>query len=207
MTLIIKVMKYILLGLLCLSFNSHASVVGISTHPLNDEARVLSAEMTGYMSQRHEVGMGLRYTQEVNRGQLLDLAASGGQDSRGLFLGTGMDFEILHEDVSQPRLSMKPYYQHQKFENDKMNLIGAAPTMRKGFSVNGNEFFPYLAVPTGIKIDSSNDKFDYYASLTLGASMPLPAAGGDKLLVSVETNKDLGASSDYVGVLLSWIWK
>ena len=181
--------------------------MGISTHPLNDEGRVLSAEMTGYMSQRHEVGIGLRYTQEVNRGQILDLAAGGAQDSRGLFLGGGMDFELLREDVSQPRLSLKPYYQYQKFNDFKQYLIGAAPTIRKGFSINGNEFFPYLAVPTGIKIDSATEEFDYYASLTLGASMPLPAAGGDKLLVSVETNKDLGASSDYVGVLLSWIWK
>ncbi len=206
MTLIIKVMKYILLCLLIVSFKSLASVVGISTHPLNDEARVLSAEMTGYMSQRHEVGMGLRYTQELDRGQLLDLVAGGAQESRGLFLGGGMDFEILREDVSQPRLSMKPYYQYQKMDNFKQYLIGAAPTMRKGFSVNGNEFFPYLAVPTGIKVDSSNEKFDYYASLTLGASLPLPAAGGDKLLLSFEGNKDLGASSDYLGVLVSWIW-
>lgn len=200
-------MKYILLSLLFVSLHTQASVVGISTHPLNDEARVLSAEMTGYMSQRHEMGMGLRYTQELQRGQLLDVMAGGAQDSRGLMLGGGMDFEILSEDVSQPRISMKPYYQHQKFEGQKLNLVGAAPTMRKGFSIEGNEFFPYLAVPSGIKIDSTNDEFDYYASLTLGASMPIPAAGGDKLLVSVEGNKDLGASSDYLGVLLSWIWK
>ena len=199
-------MKYFLICLLFISFYSQATVVGISTHPLNEEAKVLSAEMTGYMSQRHEVGMGLRYTQELNPGQLLDLAAGGAQDSRGLFLGGGMDFEILHEDVSQPRVSMKPYYQYQKFDNFKQNMIGAAPTLRKGFSIDGNEFFPYLAVPSGLKIDSASEKFDYYASLTLGASMPLPVAG-DKLLVSVETNKDLGASSDYLGVLLSWVWK
>lgn len=207
MTLIIKVMKYILICLLFVSSLSQASVVGISTHPLNEEAKVLSAEMTGYMSQRHEMGMGLRYTQEINPGQLLDLAVGGGQESRGLSFGGGMDFELLREDVSQPRLSMKPYYQYQKFDEFKQYVVGAAPTMRKGFSVNGNEFFPYLAVPAGIRIDSSNEKFDYYAALTLGASMPIPAAGGDKLLVSVEGNKDLGAAYDSLGVLLSWVWK
>ncbi len=197
----------ILIMLICLCGAASASVIGISTHPLNEEARVLSAEMTGYMSQRHEVGMGVRYTQEVNRGQLLDLTAGGAQDSRGLYLGGGLDMEILHEDVYQPRVSIKPYYQHQKFDQDKMNLIGAAPTIRKGFSIEGNEFFPYLAIPSGIKVDNSNDEFVYYASMTLGGSMPLPAAGGDKLLVSFEANKDLGASSDYMGVLLSWVWK
>ena len=182
-------------------------MVGISTHPLNDEAKVLSAEMTGYMSQRQEVGMGLRYTQELNPGRILDISASGAQNSRGLALGSGMDFELLREDVSQPRVSLKPYYQYLKYEDINQNLIGAAPTIRKGFSIEGNEFFPYLAVPTGIKINSDNQEFDYYASLTMGASMPLPAAGGDKLLVSVEGSKNLGASSDYLGVLLSWVWK
>jgi hypothetical protein len=200
-------MKHILLCLIFVSFYSQASVVGISTHPLNDEAKVLSAEMTGYMSQRQEVGMGLKYTQELNPGRILDISASGAQNSRGLALGSGMDFELLREDVSQPRVSLKPYYQYLKYEDINQNLIGAAPTIRKGFSIEGNEFFPYLAVPTGIKINSDNQEFDYYASLTLGASMPLPAAGGDKLLVSVEGNKNLGASSDYLGVLLSWVWK
>ncbi len=181
--------------------------MGISTHPLNDDAKVLSAEMTGYMSQRQEVGMGLRYTQEVMRGQIFDLSAAGAQNSRGLTLGTGMDFEILREDVSQPRFSLKPYFQYQKFDDLNQNLIGVAPTLRKGFSIEGVEFFPYLAVPTGVKMNSDTQQFDYYASLTIGASAPLAAAGGDKLLVSVETNKNMGASSDYVGVLLSWIWK
>jgi hypothetical protein len=37
--------------------------------------------------------------------------------------------------------------------------------------------------------------------------MPLPVGDGDKLLASVETNKNLGASSDYVSLLLSWVWK
>lgn len=200
-------MKIIILLILAICPALHASIIGISTHPLNDEARVLSAEMTGYMSRRQEVGMGVRYTQEVEQGRLLDFTAGGAQESRGLYLGGGMDFEVLREDVSQPRVSIKPYFQHQKFEDYKANLAGAAPTLRKGFSIQGNEFFPYLALPTGIKIDNSNDEFVYYASLTLGASMPLPAAGGDKLLVSVEGNKDLGASSDYLGVLLSWVWK
>lgn len=199
-------MKYTLILLLLVSFSALASVVGISTHPLNDEARVLSAEMTGYMSQRNEMGMGLRYTQEIDSEKLLDLTASGGQDSRGLIIGGGMDFILLNEDVSQPRVSLKPYFQHQKFENSKDNLIGVAPTLRKGFSIQGNEFFPYLALPSGIKIASENDEFVYYASMTLGASMPFPGADTDKLLLSFEANKDLGASSDYIGCLFSWVW-
>ncbi len=196
-------MKIIILSALFLSLSLEASVIGISTHPLNEQGRVLSAEMTGYMSQRSEMGAGLRYTQEVDQYRILDFTVSGGQDSRGLTLGAGMDFEILSEDVSQPRVSIKPYWQQQKFETESSNLVGAAPTIRKGFSLNGQEFFPYLALPAGMKIDSTTDEFVYYASMTLGASMPLPG----NILLSFEGNKNMGASSDYIGCLVSWIWK
>ncbi len=201
-----KNMKYILIFVLLQSLTGWASVIGISTHPLNEEARVLSAEMTGYMSQRQEMGMGLRYTQEVSDNQLFDVSASGGQNSRALIVGGGMDFKLLSEDVYQPRVSIKPYFQHQKFEDTKSSLIGAAPTLRKGFSANGYEFFPYLAVPTGMKLSNDNDSFVYYAALTFGASMPFPGAGTDKFLLSLEGNRDLGGSSDYLGCLVSWVW-
>lgn len=184
-----------------------ASVMGVSTAPLNDEARVISAEMTGYMSQRNEMGMGLRYTQETSPYRLLDFSVAGAQDSRGLMAGGGMDFELLSEDVNQPRVAIKPYFQYQKFEASTASLIGAAPSIRKGFSINGQEIFPYLAIPSGLKIDSATDEFVYYASMSLGASMPFPGANNDKILLSVEGNKNMGGSSDYVGALVSWMWK
>lgn len=153
------------------------------------------------------MGAGIRYTQEVDRHRLLDLSVSGGQDSRGLTMGGGMDFEILSEDVNQPRFSLKPYMQYQKFDETTSTYIGGAPTIRKGLSVQGQEFFPYLAIPSGMKIDSETDEFVYYASMTLGASMPFPGANNDKVLLSLEGNKNMGSSSDYVGCLVSWIWK
>jgi hypothetical protein len=190
-----------------MSFTAQASVIGISTHPLNEEARVLSAEMTGYMSQRNEMGAGIRYTHEVNRQKVFDISMAGGQDSRGLTMGAGLDLELLREDVSQPRISLKPFIQHQKFDDKNTNLLGVAPTLRKGFSANGQEIFPYLAVPSGIKVDSESSEFVYASSLTIGASMPLPLSNTDKVLFSLEGNKSMGASSDYLGCLVSWVWK
>lgn len=200
-------MKIILLFALLLTSAANSSVIGITNHPLSDEARVLSAELAGYMSQRQEMGMGLRYTQAIGEGQLLDFNLGGAQHSRGLTFGGGVDFELLPDEDSQPRVSIKPFYQHQKFDQTKLNTFGGAPALRKGFNINGQDFYPYLAVPMGIIVDSSSDEFDYFAQLSLGASAPLPIAGGDKLVASIEANKDLGASSDSVSGLISWIWK
>lgn len=197
-------MKYITFILFVVSTQSFASIVGVTSHPLNDEARVLSAEMTGYMSQRNEMGAGVRYTQGFN-GNLLDVSAAGGQDSRGMILGAGMDLEVLREDINQPRVSIKPYAQQVTFEGESSTLIGAAPSLRKGIATMGREIFPYLALPNGVKIESESQEFVFYSSLTFGASMALPDSQ-ERLVISLEANKNLGASSDYVGALISWVW-
>lgn len=197
-------MKIIFLLILFISAESFASIVGVTTHPLKDEARVLSAEMTGYMSSRNEMGAGVRYTQGFD-GNLLDVSAAGAQDSRSMILGAGMDFQILSEDVNQPRVAIKPYAQQMTFEGESATLIGAAPSLRKGFATAGSEIFPYLALPNGVRLDSDDQEVTFYSSLTLGASMTIPQSQ-ERLVLSLEANKNLGASSDYVGVLVSWIW-
>lgn len=183
-----------------------ASVVGVTTYPLNEEARVFSAEMTGYMSERNEMGAGLRYTHEIERFKRLDFTVSGGQDSRALNMGTGVDLELLSEDVYQPRISFKPYFQYEKFEAETSTYIGGAPTIRKGVAINGQELFPYLAIPSGMKLDSDTNEFAFYSSLSLGASMPFPGVQNERVLLSLEGNVDLGSTSDYLGCLVSWMW-
>lgn len=189
---------------LLFSASAFASIVGITTHPLSDDARVLSAEMTGYMSQRHEMGAGVRYTQGFD-GNLLDVTAAGAQNSRSMIVGAGMDFEILREDMNQPRVSMKPYVQQMSFESRSSTLIGAAPSLRKGFTAGGKEIFPYLSLPNGVRLDNKEQELVFYSSLTFGASMALPRSQ-ERLVLTLEANKDLGASSDSVGALISWVW-
>ncbi len=198
-------MKTITVFLFLVSAHSFASIVGVTTHPLNDEARVLSAEMTGYMSQRNEMGAGVRYTQEF-KGNLLDVSAAGGQDSRGMILGAGVDFEVQREDINQPRISVKPYAKQISFEGESATLIGAAPTLRKGIATMGKEIFPYFSLPNGIRLESESQEFVFYSSLTFGASMVLPDSQ-ERLVFSLEANKNLGASSDSIGALISWVWK
>ena len=69
----------------------------------------------------------------------------------------------------------------------------------------GKEIFPYLALPNGVRIESDSQEFVFYSSLTFGASMAIPQSQ-ERLVISLEANKNLGASSDYVGALISWVW-
>lgn len=198
-------MKILSLLFFIVSTSLKASVVGLTTHELGDEARLLTLETAAYMNRRHEMGFGLRYTHGIQQGQLLDIHAGSAQHSRGFNFGAGMDFEILRDEGSQPRISLKPFYQHQKVAGSKQTNLGAAPTLRKALNILETNFYPYIAVPMGVQIDSSDDEFVYLASLSLGASMAIPNTQ-DKLVVSVEGNKNLGASNDSLGALISWIW-
>ena len=147
--------------------------------------------------------MGFRYTHEMDRSRIVDLSVAGGQNSRGLTVGGGMDMRIISEELHIPRVSVKPFFLHQNFEGERFSTIGTAPTIRKGFSVSGFEFYPYLGIPLGIQIDGE-DNFVYSASGTLGTSFSIP--GEEKMVISVEANKNWGASSDYIAGLVSWLW-
>lgn len=188
------------------ALQSHASVVGVSTHPMREDSKLLTAEMSGFMSQRREMGAGLRYTQQVDDSRVLDFAVSGGQDSRGATFGAGLDFELLHEEIERPRVSMKAFAVQEHFERSNSSLVGVAPTIRKNLSFNGFEIFPYLALPNGIKIDNQSSEFVYSSALTLGTSLPFPGAQNERVILNVEGNKDFGANADYFAALVSWMW-
>ena len=177
-------MNKILLLSFFLSLHSWASVVGVSTNPLSEDQKLITAEMSGYMSQRREMGAGLRYTQQVDETRVLDAAVSGAQNSRGFAFGAGVDFELLHEEIERPRVSLKSFFLQENFERTNSTLVGLAPTIRKNLSFSGLEVFPYLALPNGIKINNQTSEFVYSSAMTLGASLPFPGAQNDRVILT-----------------------
>lgn len=192
--------------LLLISFPAFSSVVGVTTLPLGQEARVITGELAGYFNKRNEMGAGLRYTQSVFENHFLDVGISGGQYSRGFTVNAGMDFQLSREDENQPRVSFKPFYMNQHFDRESSSIIGVAPTFRKTARIEEFEFYPFLALPNGIILGESDD-FNFYSSLSVGASMPFPGANNEKLALTVEGNKNLGQAYDYISASASWIWK
>ena len=199
-------MKFLIFSLFTLSLATQASVVGITTHPQSDEARVLSLETAGYFSHRHEMSGGIRYTHGFSDSELLDIAIGAGQYSRGMTVSVGMDFELLKDEDNQPRLSLKPFFQHQKFDSSKHSNLGFAPILRKGLNISGLDFYPYLAIPTGMKLDSETDEFKYFAQASLGATFTIPGTQ-DSLALGFEGSKNLGSANDSLNLNISWVWK
>ncbi|MFA7613680.1 MAG: hypothetical protein WCY48_05530 [Candidatus Caldatribacteriota bacterium] len=176
--------------------------MGISTHPLKIHSQAFTAEMLGHMGHSREIGMGMRYTRDLDYFKRFDVAVSAGENSQSYLIGAGLEVEVLSEDIETPRMGIKGFYQYQKELFANYSHLGIAPNVSKGFSLEGMEFFPFLALPVGMKIDNASDEFIYSAALSAGVSVPVVR----DILVNLELNRDLGASSDYIGLLISWMW-
>src|SRR5690606_757021 len=195
-------MRYLLLLYFFLLGPVEASIMGISTHPLKFNSQAFTAEMLGQMSQSREMGTGVRYTRDLDYFKRLDVGVSAGEKSESYQISSGLEVEVMSEDIDVPRIGIKGFYQYKKELVSNFSLIGIAPNVSKGFSIEGLEFFPYLALPMGLKIDNASDEFLYSAALSTGMSVPV----NRQVLVNLELNRDLGASSDYIGLLISWMW-
>ncbi len=163
-----------LLGLaLSLSFGSTAAFgygMGISTFPLEQDKKVLSAEATGIVSNGGGVGLQARYTQKLNELSSVDagVGISAGERSARLF--AGYDYELFPDYDMQPRTSIKAFVENSKEFGTRKNILGVAPTVSKGFSFWGQEAFPYLSLPYGISLDGKRNQYETTLSANLGIS-------------------------------------
>lgn len=168
-----------LLGLaLSLGLGSSAAFgygMGISTFPLEQDKKLLSAEVTGIVSNGGGVGLQARYTQKLNEVSSVDagLGISGGERSARLF--AGYDYEIFPDYDIQPRTSVKAFIENSKEFGTRRNILGIAPTISKGFSVYGQETFPYLSLPYGISLDGKKNSYQTTLSANIGFSTVIPS--------------------------------
>ena len=144
--------------------------MGISTFQLEEDKKVLSAEVTGIVSDGGGVGIQARYTQKLNTVSSVDagLGISAGERSARLF--AGYDYELFPDYDIQPRTSIKAFVENSKEFGTRRNIIGIAPSVSKGFSFWGNEAFPYLSLPYGISLDGKRNQYETTLSANLGIS-------------------------------------
>lgn len=144
--------------------------MGISTFPLEQDKKVLSAEVTGIVSDGGGLGLQARYTQKLNEASSVDagLGISGGERSARLF--AGYDYQLFPDYDTQPRTSLKAFVENSKEFGTRKNILGIAPTLSKGLSFWGNEAFPYISLPYGISLDSKRNQYETTFSANIGIS-------------------------------------
>lgn len=186
-------MKKILLAMtaLCLSSGAIASVVGLSTHPFTMNKRVITTEFDTYLSSGAGMGITAKYFQRFDSKLNVEAGVGVSDGDRSNRLFTGADYEIFPDYGRQPRVSAKAILESASFNGDRVNTVGIAPTVSKGFAVYGNEMFPFMALPMSVGLNTDEGTYETSTALAMGITGRLPIQGYDDLIGNIETNVNL----------------
>ena len=185
--------KRILVSLLfLLSLWVQAGVVGYSTFPLVTKKHMLSASFDSVISSNGGMGLEARYTQKLNSRMIIDggLGISGA-DQSGSKLFFGADYEIMPDYMEQPRVSAKFNWTNENQFGFRINRIGVAPTITKGFNFWGKEAYPFVALPIAIDFNGELKTYETVMNLTAGITGQIPLKGYEKFTGNIEMSLNL----------------
>ena len=176
--------------------------LGISTHPLGLQKKIINAEVGGVISNGTGAGVQARYVQKINPVMVIDggIGASGGDRSSRFFLGS--DFLILPDYGYQPRFSLKTTLENAKEFGGRHNILSVSPTVSKGFSFWGYEAYPFVGLPVGLNLDNDSKTYNSQIMAALGATGRIPIKGYERFMANLEGNINIkdGYSSVFVGI-------
>lgn len=183
--------KLAILMIAMIAQGAFATTIGLSTHPLTMKKQVITTEFNSYLSSGSGAGITAKYFQRVNDNFNFDAGFGVTDGDRANRVFAGADFQIFPDYGRQPRFSVKGLIETMSFEGNRVNSVGAAPTISKGFSFWGKEAFPFLAVP--FRIDLNSDKNTYVSStaMAMGITGRMPMSGYENLIYNVEANFSL----------------
>jgi hypothetical protein len=191
----------LVLGASLSSLNTFGYGTGISTFPLQEQQKFISAEFTGITSSGGGLGLQSRFTQRINEQSVVDagLGIGGGERSARLF--AGYDYAILPDYDYQPKTSIKAFVENAKEFGVRRNVLGIAPTFSKGLSVYEKEIYPFLSLPFGISLNNKNNTYNSSFSANLGVSAQIPTENSKTLTASAEAV--IGIKDSFSGVFVS----
>jgi hypothetical protein len=183
-----------------LALTAQATTIGVSSHPFAMKNQVVTTEFTGYMSNGTGMGLTARYFNRVNEDINLDIGVgvTDGERANRAFLGA--DFQIFPDYGDQPRISLKAMGETADEFSTRYNSLGVAPTISKGFSIDGHEVFPFVALPMRVAMDAEDGTYETQTALALGATGRLPFEGMDNMVGNIEAN--VGLRNSFSSIVL-----
>ncbi|MFN8369944.1 MAG: hypothetical protein U0T83_04875 [Bacteriovoracaceae bacterium] len=171
------------------------------SHPLAPYAKIVTAEFAGNLSNGSGIGGQARFSYKLNPELTTDggFGISTGDRSNTVFAPRIRNFPDFDQ---QPRFAIRGSIENGAGLKSRKTTLSLAPKASKGFTVNEKEIYPYVAIPTGIILDHSTNKYQPYANLSLGATANIPMEGYEKLIASTELNLSMvhNYSSIFVGL-------
>lgn len=199
-------MKKLLIGLMAMatSMSVFGYGFGVSTHPLVEDQKAVTAEFNGIFARGKGMGMQARYTQKISPLLTVDGGFGFTDGSRANNIFVNADYELYPDYMRQPRISVRGTLQRADEYGDTVNRIGIAPVVSKGFNFWGKEAFPFISIPVSLDLNGDESSYQVGSRLAFGMTGNLPIRGYENLLANFETNLDInnGFSSVFMGLSL-----
>jgi hypothetical protein len=186
-------MRRLLIGLISstVAVSAMATTVGVSSHPFTMKKHVITTEFNSYLSDGSGMGISAKYFQRVNDALNFDMGFGFTDGERSSRFVMGADAQILPDYGRQPRVSIKGSLETENIDNDRINTVGAAPTMSKGFAFWGREAFPFIALPVKVSLNTSEGTYETSTAIAMGITGRIPVGGFKDLVGNIETNISL----------------
>lgn len=182
---------------------SMAATVGVSTHPFVSTDQAITTEFNSFHDYGSGIGITGRYFKSLNENVNLDVGIGIATEDRPVSLFAAADYMLYPDYNNQPRISIKSGIESVQIEDERWNIIGAAPTISKSIVVNGYELFPFASIPLRLGLNSDTEEYKIFPEFSFGTT-----AGGfsigeyNNLIGSFEVGFDLsnGGSSVTAGL-------
>lgn len=186
-------MRRLLIGLISsgLAMSAMASTVGVSSHPFTMKKHVITTEFNSYLTNGSGMGISAKYFQRVNDKLNFDAGFGFTDGDRSSRFVIGADAQIIPDYGRQPRISLKGTLESENLEGDRINTVGAAPTLSKGFAFWGREAFPFIALPLKVSLNTNEGTYETSTAIAAGITGRLPFGNFRDLVGNLETNISL----------------
>jgi hypothetical protein len=177
-----------------------ANSVGLSTHPLTMKKQVFGTEFNNYLNNGRGMGLTARYLNRLSEDVNMDAGIGVTDGDRASRFFVGSDIQILPDWDNQPRVSTKVMMETADEFDERHHRFGVAPTVSKGFSMSGEEVFPFVAIPVMIDLNAEDETYRTNTNLAVGMTGRIPFEGYENLIGNIEAN--VGLNQTYTSLVL-----
>ena len=190
----------LVLAVILTATQAMATTIGVSTHPFTMKKQVITTEYDTYTSVGKGAGISAKYYRQINDEVNMDAGFTITNGDRANRVFAGADYLLVPDYGRQPRISIKGLIESADFDGQRINGVGVAPTLSKGFSFWGKEAFPFVALPWKLNLNADDNAYESSTALALGITGRLPFDGYENLIGNFETNVNIRNS--YTAIVL-----
>jgi hypothetical protein len=186
-------MKKLLVGAISafISFGSIASTIGVSNHPFVMSKHIVTTEFNNYLSSGSGAGITAKYTRRYNEKLSIDAGFGFTNGERESEMIIGADLSLIPDYGRQPRGSIKSFMSTSKIDGERINSLGMAPTLSKGFVFWGKEAYPFIALPLKVSLNTAEGTYETSTAIAIGMTGRIPVGDFKDLVGNIETNFSL----------------